>query len=107
MGELLVYRLINQYTYSLGPSELMEVQCVSGQVLLGVDITDNQASFLIRPDGQIYNFISTANSSISNTDDSATILKIGNGSSYNKLKLKNNYASTIKVYLSVMMLNRT
>lgn len=85
----------------------MDVLCDSGQVILGVDITNNQASFLIRPDGQIYNFISTSNSSISNTDDSAIILKIGNGSSYNKLKLKNNYAGTIKVYLSVMTLNRT
>ena len=84
----------------------MDVLCDSGQVILGVDITNNQASFLLKPDGKIYDFVSTANSSISDTDDSATILKIGNGSSYKKVKLKNNYTGKIKVYLSVMMLNR-
>lgn len=107
LGELLAYRLIKQYTYSLEPSEQAEVECASGQVLLGVNITSNQASFILRPDGQIYDFVSTTDSSISNTDNSAVILKIGNGSSFGKMKLKNNFTSTIKVYLSVIMLNRT
>ena len=107
LGELLAYRLIKQYTYSLEPSEPAEVECASGQVLLGLNITNNQASFILRPDGQIYDFVSTTDSSISNTDNSAVILKIGNGSSFGKIKLKNNFTSTIKVYLSVIMLNRT
>ena len=107
LGGLLAYRLIKQYTYSLEPSEQAEVECASGQVLLGIDMTNNQASFILRPDGQIYDFVSTADSSISNTDNSAVILKIGNGSSFGKMKLKNNFTSTIKVYLSVIMLKRT
>ena len=107
LGELLACRLIKQYTYSLEASEQAEVECASGQVLLGVNITNNQASFILRPDGQIYDFVSTTDSSISITDNSAVILKIGNGSSFGKMKLKNNFTSTIKVYLSVIMLNRT
>lgn len=106
LGGLMENRLIKQYSYSLESLEEKEVICLPGYVLLSIDITMNQASFLLRSDGIIYDFVSTEDSAISNTNDSASVLKVISGTPYNKVKLRNNYKSTIKVYLSIMTANR-
>ena len=76
---------------------------MSGFVVLGVDVTGAIANFVLLENSTIYGFESSSDAMISNSNDNASILKLANSDSYNKIRLINKFNSQIKVFLSIHM----